>query len=333
MKNCLLIAVLLCSLLMGGCVESAPETIDSDTGAAKQPLKGVSLSPISFEADDFTDFFDKAKQAGDIVMWAGDWIELGNTGGGGATVTAELASTYNYIPLIEAHFFTQSSGELVRPLDDATKQIYRNSAADFADRYKPEYLVFGIEVNALYEKSPEDFDEFVEFFSEVYDAVKATSPDTKVFTTFQLERMKGLQGGLFGGENDPVSLSQWSLLDRFPKSDLVAFTTYPCLIYKAPSEIPLDYYSEISTYTTKPVAFTEIGWFRDGPSGWESSQEEQAEFISTFFKLTGELEPEIAIWSFLYDQDIESPFETMGLLKVDETSSIALETWSAQKAE
>ena len=246
MKHRLIIAVLLSSLLVGGCVESAPETIDSDTGTLKQTLKGVSLSPRSFEADDFTDFFDKAKQAGDVVMWAGDWIELGNTGGGGATVTAELALTYNYIPLIEAHFFTQSSGELVRPLDDATKQIYRNSAADFADRYKPEYLVFGIEVNALYEKSPEDFDEFVEFFSEVYDDVKARSPSTKVFTTFQLERIKGLQGGLFGGENDQVSLSQWSLLDRFPKSDLNAFTTYPCLIYKAPSEIPLDYYSEIT---------------------------------------------------------------------------------------
>ena len=318
---------------MGGCVESAPETINPDTGATKQCLKGVSLSPRSFEGDDFTDFFDKAKQAGDIVMWAGDWIELGNTSGGGATVTAELALTYNYIPLIEAHFFIQSSGELVRPLDDATKLIYRNSAADFADRYEPEYLVFGIEVNALYEKSPEDFNEYVEFFSEVYDAVKAKSPGTKVFTTFQLERMKGLQGGLFGGENDPVSLSQWSLLDRFPKSDLIAFTTYPCLIYKDPSEIPQDYYSEITEYTTKPVVFTEIGWFRDGPSGWESSQAEQAEFISTFFKLTGELKPEIAIWSFLYDQDIESPFETMGLLEVDETFSIALETWAAQEAE
>jgi len=183
-------------------------------------LKGVSLSPRSDQPDDFTDFFDKAKQAGDVVMWAGDWIELSNTTGGGPTVVTELASTYNYIPLIEAQFFTQSDGVLLRPLDDSTKQIYINSAADFADRYKPEYLCFGIEVNVLYEKSQAEFDVFVQFYSEVYDAVKAKSPNTKIFTVFQLEKMKGLNGGLFGGTNDPTK-AQWFLLDRFPTQILL----------------------------------------------------------------------------------------------------------------
>jgi hypothetical protein len=45
---------------------------------------------------------------------------------------------------------------------------------------------------------PEGYDEFVELFAEVYGAVKEASPETSVFTVFQLERMKGLWGGLFG---------------------------------------------------------------------------------------------------------------------------------------
>jgi hypothetical protein len=137
-------------------------------------------------------------------MWAGDWIELSETSGSAPTVVVELASTYNYIPLIEAQFFNQSTEELLRPLDDSTKQIYKNSAAAFAEKYKLKYLGLGIEVNTLYEKSPADFDAFVQFYSEVYDAVKAKSPTTSVFTVFQLEKMKGLNGGLFGGTNDPT---------------------------------------------------------------------------------------------------------------------------------
>ena len=264
-------------------------------------LKGVSLSPLSFQPADFTDFFVKAKQAGNIIGWAGDWNEL-NTDNG-PKVVVELAATYNYTPLIELQFFTQSTDLLLRQLDDATKQVYKNNAVVFVNKYKLKYLGIGIEVNTLSTKSPADFDAFVQFFNEVYDAIKAKSPDTNVFTIFQLEVMKGLNGGLFGGTNDPDK-SQWSLLDRFPKSDIFAFTTYPSLIYKSPSEIPLDYYSEIQTHTKKPIAFTEIGWHSEaGPTGWESSEVEQSEFVMTFFDQTKDLKEEFAIWSFMNDQN------------------------------
>lgn len=321
-------------ILVSGCGQQQGQQPTEQPPEAEQPsgtLKGVSLSPRSFQPDDFTDFFDKAKQTGEIVMWAGDWMELSDTSGSGPTVVAELASTYNYIPLIEAQFFTQSSGQLVRPLDHTTKQIYINNAADFAEKYKPMYLGFGIEVNVLYEKSPEDFDEFVRFYSEVYDAVKAKSPNTKVFTVFQLERMKGLHGGLFGGTNDPTN-AQWSLLNRF-KSDIIAFTTYPGLIYKDPSEIPVDYYAEIKSHAAKAIAFTEIGWHSDAsPAGWESSDAEQADFVATFFSLTRDLNKELVIWSFMYDPDIFEPFKSMGLRRrSDGTAKPAWDEWINSK--
>jgi hypothetical protein len=293
-------------------------------------LKGVSLSPRSSQPADFTDFFQKAQETGDVVMWAGDWIEMSDTSGGGPTVVAMLASTYHYVPLIEAQFFTQSTGELLRPLDDSTRQVYRSSAAAFAGKYRPEYLGFGIEVNTLYEKSPTDFQAFVQFFDEVYDTVKAKSPTTKVFPVFQLEKMKGLNGGLFGGTNDTAN-AQWSLLDRFPRSDLVVFTTYPSLVFKNPSDIPANYYTEIKSRTQKPVAFTEIGWHSDAsPMGWESSDAEQAEFVRTFLALTKELDKELTIWSFMYDQDTIEPFNSMGLRRrTDGTAKQAWDEWVA----
>ncbi len=256
---------------------------------------------------------------------AGDWQELENSKGS-PEVISSLASTYGYTPLIEAQFFTQSDGKLLRALNEENKQAYMESAILFVKKHKPKYLALGIEVNALYEKSPGDFDDFVAFYNKLYDAVKAESPDTNVFTVFQLEKMKGLNGGLFGGINDPAK-SQWQLLDKF-KLDIAAFTTYPSLIYATPSEIPADYYVGIKSHTTKPIAFTEIGWHSAAsPKGWESSEEEQVEFVKRFFTLTSDLNSEFEIWSFLYDQNTIEPFNSMGMYTKDGTQKQAWAEW------
>ena len=322
----LLILVLLTSCLPLGCKPTNPAQQPTESKSAGSVLKGVGLSPKSNASDDFTEFFEKAKEAGKVVMWAGDWMELAKIPSGPLIVT-ELAPKYNYIPLIEVQFFTQATGKLLRPLNEATRQSYINMSLAFAQKYKPGYLGVGIEVNVLFEKSPSDFDIFVQLYADVYNAVKAVSPDTKVFTVFQLEKMAGLNGGLFGGTND-LSQAQWSLLNKFPQSDMIAFTTYPGLIYKTPADIPADYYTSIIRYTDKPLAFTEIGWHSEAsPVGWESSPAEQAEFVSVFFRLTQELNEELAVWSFVYDQDIIAPFNSMGLRYKDGSDKIAWNKW------
>ncbi|MCL5094049.1 MAG: glycosyl hydrolase 53 family protein [Patescibacteria group bacterium] len=287
-------------------------------------LKGVTFTPKGFSAGDFTSFLAKTKETGEVVAWSGDWNELQKESGG-PKVLAELSSNYGYIPIVELQFFTQATGELLRPLTEENIESYKESAANFAQKYRPKYLGLGIEVNVLSEKSPPDFDKFVSLFNESYDAIKTVSPNTKIFTVFQLEKMKGLSGGLFGGVNDETK-NEWPLLEKFQKSDIIAFTTYPSLIYKDPAEIPADYYLEIKNHTQKPIAFTEVGW----PSGadilgWESSEEEQASFIQRFFELTKDLKPELAIWAFMYDQNTIEPFKTMGLINSKGTAKSAFE--------
>lgn len=288
----------------------------------KQPMKGVSLTPRSSQENDFLDFFEKAKQTGNVVTWAGDWNELGKIGGSPQVLT-EIAPTYDLTPLVEVT--PQSNGVLLRPLNETIKQIYESDVVAFAGKYKPAYLGLGIEINLLYEKSPEDFEEFVEFYNDVYDSVKAESPNTKVFTIFQLEKMKGYT--MWSNEPANPDKEQWFLLEKF-KTDICAFTTYPGLVFKDPSEIPRDYYTEIRNYTTKPIAFTEIGWHSEAsPLGWESSEAEQAEFIETFHSITKDLNVEITIWSFLYDQKTIEPFRSMGLLREDGTARPAWDSW------
>ncbi len=325
-------------ILLLGCTQSTKEgspktglskaTDDAISNTSSPPSfqKGISLSPRSFQSADFTEFFNNAKQTGTAVTWTGDLDELGKENSG-PNVVATLASTYNYTPIIIATIFTQSDGKLIRPLDESTKKRYVEEAVAFAGKYKPTYLGLGIEVNMLYEKSPGNFNEFASFYSEAYDAIKTASPNTKVFTVFQLERMKGMQGGLFGGTNDPTK-TEWALLNEFTKSDIIAFTTYPGLVYKNPSDIPSDYYTEIKLHTAKPIAFTEIGWHSSAsPTDWESSYEEQAKFISAFFTLSKDTGKELAIWSFMYDPNTFEPFNSMGLRSSDGNAKPAWGVW------
>ncbi len=285
-------------------------------------LKGVSVSPKSFEGDDFVEFLGKVEETQDVLLWAGDWIELHEEK---APITfCELASKYDYMPITEVGHYIQESGELFRPLNEANKQIYMDSTIEFVKKYEPQYFGMGVETNIFARKNPAAFEEFVLFYNEVHDAVKSVSPDTKVFTVFQLEAMKGLTMWEIE-ESD----SHWDMIDRF-KSDIAAFTTYPGLFYRNPSDIPQDHYTEIKLHTSKPIAFTEIGWHSaPSPAGWESSEAEQVEFIGTFFNLTGELNMEIAVWTFMYVTYDGEPFESMGLYRSDGTVKPAWDAWNS----
>jgi len=303
--------------------ETEPPPQEEPPTETRTPLKGVSLSPRSYSEADFTGFFEKALEAGHVVTWAGDWGYLVN--GTAPVVVTELADVYKYEPVILVTYMDQSAGTS-HPLTEETREAYLDAVGDYAAEYKPTYIGVGIEVNAVYMQSEETYMEFKGFFPQVCGVIKEASPGTQVFTVFQLEQIKGLGGGLFGGVNDE-SRNQWSLLDDFPDTDLLAFTTYPCLVFADPSEIPGDYYTEILAHTAKPVAFTEVGWFREGFPGWESGPEEQAEFIDRFFELTGDVEPVMVVWSFLYDQNVQQPFDTMGLLDVEEKHTEAWDAW------
>ncbi|MFH0815840.1 MAG: hypothetical protein V1934_03380 [Methanobacteriota archaeon] len=295
------------------------------TGGIPGALKGVTLTPKSFQGGDFETFLDLQNDAGEVVSWAGDWAELGEDDGAPATLVG-LAKANYYIPVVEAQFFDASSGELLRPLNAANKALYIQWAEDFCREHKPQYLALGIEVNILQEKSPADYVAFVGLFADAYDAVKSVSPGTKVFTVFQLERMKGLKGGLFGGMNGS---GEWELLDDFPDADLTGFTTYPCLVYKDPSGIPEDYYSSIGDKTDKRPAFTEVGWHAGvEPMGWESSEGAQAQFVETFFDLVDYDHAEMVIWAFMFDQPgTPVPFSSMGLWTHDGEARPAWEAW------
>jgi hypothetical protein len=303
----------------------------ADNASTHIKLTGVGLSPKSAQPYDIINFFKTAGGAGNTLVWAGDWKEF-DYARGFPTLLVEQCYLNGLTAVIEVSAFNQSGGKLLRPLDEKTLQKYVSGAAGFASQYQPRYLGLGADSDALYSRSPADFDKFVKLFDRTCDAVRAVSPGTKIFTTFQLEKMKGLNGGLYGGANDP-SKNLWFLLDKFPGADLIAFNTYPGMIYKTPSEIPADYFTSIKAYTVKPLAISGTGWqSAPGPAGWPGSEAQQAEYVQVFFAYSGDLNPEFSAWSYLYDPTaLAEPFSSMGLLRGDGTSRPAWYAWPAVK--
>lgn len=294
----------------------------------KTVYKGVSLSPKSFQGQEFANFFEEARTVGNALTWAGDWDELSRAAGSPAVVATE-APKKGLTPIIIVTAFSEKN-RVRSPIRALTKEVtdkYVSSAADFAKKYNLKYLGVGIEINRINKTSTSSFDAFVTLFNDTYQAVKASSPNTKVFTIWQLENMKGLYGGLFGGKND-TTRDEWSLLSKLDKADLFAYTTYPGIIYKDPNEIPSDHYTNIKNRTSKGIAFVEVGWMSSASiKGYESSEEEQSRFVTKFGELTKSLGSEINIWAFLYDQNIAEPFTSMGLIDKNGSARQALQVW------
>lgn len=291
--------------------KSQSSITNQDNNQQDTEIKGVSFSPKSLEAADVASFFQKSSQTGKAIT-GGDEIEKLSQQSSLPNLLAKQASTYHYVPVILIG---------LKNIQDA--ETYKQQLVDFVKSNNIKYLGLGVEANRY-----SDIKQYESSYTILYNAVKSSSPETQIFPVFQYEEMKGLQGGLYGKTNDP-SKAEWPLLSEIP-SDMIGFTTYPGLIYKDPSEIPSDYYSEISQHTTKPIVFTEIGWFRNPEiTGWESSEDEQAQFIKRYFELTKDLDVRLDIWSFLYDPQTSTLFKTMGLLSKDQDSSAALDAWAS----
>jgi hypothetical protein len=283
--------------------------------APEEPFRGFSLSPVDYEGGSLVEFLETAAANGEAIERVGDILEWEEPPNSGLAVVDGLAAEYGYFPLSITGVFNVDDGMLLRPIDDETFDRYVAAGRSYAANCQPRYLGLGVEIDSQWRLRPQDFDRFAELFAAVAAAVDEVSPDTEMFTSFQLERISGMLGGLFGGVNDP-ELALWTLIDRFPDADIIAFTTYPGLVFTDPAEIPEDYYSRLNDYAGgRRIAFTEMGWQSAGQYGaYSGSEAKQLAFVTRFHELIEDADVAFYIWSFLYDQQVQGPFASMGLV-------------------
>lgn len=186
----------------------------------------------------------------------------------------------------------------------------RNTIREVLDTFELDYFAFGVEVNRLIpEANQETFLDFVNAYRDVYDLVKFHSPETRVFTIFQLENLKGA-AYLTGREFEP----HWEIMELFDgKMDLVGLTIYPFLEYSSVDQIPDNYYDEIPAYIDLPIAITEMAWISENVSIVQGGEEDQVAFLLDLLEKTRDWDLEIMLYSFLYEPLGADLFESAAL--------------------
>lgn len=322
------------ALVLASCQTAVPSSAPAGTVYGVAGLVRPH-APSSSAADAEAMYRSFADTGGALGVYT-NWTDRADTEGKvPAVVPAAFAAAkqYGFGPLVVAlGVATDAGGTGVKStIDWGSRQRERFLATVTATalEHRPRFLAIGVETNRLWMSDRTSFDGFVRAYADAYDAVKKVSPDTKVFTIFQLELMRGHATRMTGRDDEP----EWDLLERFAgRLDLLGLTTYPFLQYQRPSDIPDDYYSDAARRLRVPVAFTEIGWPSARPTSavaaYDASREAQAEFVDRFFALTAGSRPAIALWSFPFELGAPSSlFDSVGLRGIDGAAKPALAAW------
>lgn len=212
---------------------------------------------------DYTGLYAFIPETGGLLGVYTNWYDATATAGQVPAVfvaTQAAAQEGKFSTLMQIGVNRESPQGHVSTVDwgnPAEVEKLRQTAVAIVQRFRPTYLGIGGEMNRLWESDKAAWDGFISAWPTLYDTVKAASPETKVFTVFQLETLKGKA---FLDGRSATRQPEWELLKAFgERLDVVAFTTYPFFDYGSPTEVPDDYYREITRYTSRPIAFTEIG--------------------------------------------------------------------------
>lgn len=198
--------------------------------------------------------------------------------------------------------------------DAKVRAEYQRVAKEVVQKYEPAYLSFGSEMNTYLAKHPADLAAYQSLVKETAEAVKSLAPATKTTISFQYETLSGAYGA-----------AQWPTLAALePLIDEVAFTTYPNIVYKRPSDIPANYYTALKDHTSKKLIVAESGW----PSNKKS--DDQSAFLARFSTLINALPVDLWVWWFPHDwgsSGYGSAFANMGLRTSSGDPKPAWRTW------
>lgn len=318
----------------GAATEASPLASGSVT-AEVAPVRGIAglvppHHPTPAEADYRTFFGALAGLGG----WAGTYVAWTPDGGIPEVVRTQpqVGEQFGYrtLPIIGFHQDIDGGMALtVDFTDPAQVAAYTDALVALAREIEPPYLGVGNEVNRLWEQDPAAYDAWVAALPAIADAVRAASPSTQVFVTFQYEFLRGA-GALSGESRAP----EWTLLDGVRDAlDLVVFTTYPFFDFATPEEIPAEYYREGAERAGLPVAFSEVGWpsapLAVAPeSSFGGTEAEQEDFIARLSGLLADVDPVFVMWVWAYDSPATGPlFGSLGLSQNDGTPKPALGAW------
>ncbi len=226
--------------------------------------------------------------------------------------------------------------------DPRIRAAFQNYALRLVREFHPRYLGLASEINTYMATHPRDADNFLSLYRATYAAIKAEAPDTQIFVTFQWDQLRFPLPNTAAAAT-PTPTIHWEFIEAFePDLDVWVISSYPCFYFGTGEAIPADYYTPLTTRTTKPLAVGEGGCPSTAP-GSPASQSAYLQAIHT------QLDGRLVFWIYLLYNDLDlnayrkalhtqqrgddvetlSWFVHMGLADVHGKPKPSLATWDA----
>jgi hypothetical protein len=152
---------------------------------------------------------------------------------------------------------------------DANADTYKASYISYLkyliDLVNPDYLSPAVEMNIPFTSCPSQQSDWIAWYSDVHNAIKAAYPQLVIFPTFQM-------GFMYGVSDSAAACSSGTMTECFESrviealaipGDRLAFSTYPAAwVYHADfnHSFPRDSLTRASALTTRKLWIAETGW-------------------------------------------------------------------------
>lgn len=224
------------------------------------------------------------------------------------------------------------------------RAAFSNFALWIVREFSPRYLGLASEINTYLDAHPEDVENYLSLYRQVYDRVKAEAPETQVFVTFQWEDLNNVFPEIAEGRR--AYETNWDQVEAFePELDVWVISSYPFIAFPSGADIPDDYYTPLLERTSKPLALGEGGYTSKPIGPFPGAPSDQVLYLEAIDQQLGE---RLAFWTYLLLSDFDPEayadamrdqgrseadiqtlgmFQAVGLRQADGSAKPALAVW------
>ncbi len=352
------------ALACGSGTPGIPPTLQSSVFDSSQTAYGFFPSPPEATLESIFKLFEDLSDHGDFVLIQQNtaWEDFVNGTDGESQTRTDLINQVKlahqndleYIFVLDAlnglnrrEFIGLPAGWEASFANPDVRSAYKNYALWVVRNFHPRYLGLASEINTYMDAYPDDAQNFVSLYNEIYALVKAEAPETQIFVSFQWDDLNNMFPQPEEGNRQKFDVN-WEQIEVFePNLDLWVISSYPYFVFPSGSEITTDYYSPLLLRTSKPVAIAEGGYTSRDIGQIISTPEDQVAYLNA---LHTQLGPRLAFWvnTILNDFNIDSyvkqmekdgrnpqdaislgAFAYIGLRNFDRSPKPALEVWDS----
>lgn len=185
-------------------------------------------------------------------------------------------------------------------LEPGIRAMHEEWVRRIAARIRPEYLGLASEINTLAARGdPTLYGAIRDLVNTLAPQVRALSPTTRVFVSFQVDEANGANGVI-----DPI-IDHFALLDDYDV-DAIGLSSYPVFFYADPADVPADYFARFDEATSLPLLMVEGGWSSADVPLSSGSPEQQVDFLKRYEALLDGVDAEAWVMLTFADLDIGS---------------------------